>query len=813
MPTLTGTKPSETYPFLLQADGGISSSLQAIEDGLGNASALELSTTEAKVVGDLTVTGKVLITDSVQSTPSGGNARGAGATDLQTVRSDTGQVAHGANSFTVGTRSASYGVGSFASGTASVATGANATAMGTESIAAGTNNIAIGSVALAAKAFSCTISGTTVTVAGQGGSLATLTNSLAALTFRGLNASVGGFTTTVRRLVSATNTSGNLVMTIDSALGSATSGTVYLAASGAVAIGSSSIASGSTATAIGGGQASGSNSFACGANAFATGSGAVAFASNTVSGSYGLSCGSSNSVTGSYSFASGFLNTVAASYAHAEGLQNTIDGSTQHGEGFNNTIDVASLYCHIEGSSNTIQAGNASHVKGTNNGLVSARYSQLSGAANRIEHSAGSGTEIYCGTAIGINSLVSAHGAFAGGFSDRVFAVDSVEGYTHPGMSDYAIQAGGLGAFAHGYAGYTSDVYIDNKPTISATGNGAVALGAITSPGGSGSYVAIGATAAGSFAAGCADGSGTIQATGIGSVAMGFSSNQLLASGIGSVAMGYNCVASGTGSVALSDSSTASSSYDIAIGSGNTASGGYSVAMGASNSATGSYGAAIGYSNTASNTHSTAIGTLNTATGLNSVAVGSNSTATADYSAAIGPYATAPTGSCNVAVGYYATASAHYAISLGYFGNNVRNADIGLPSANTGFTRASLSGAVFYSTTTNATPTALTYAIGGGSTIPLVNGMATLFEIPVIGARTAGTAEVASFMISGCVHKTSGGAAAFVGTPTVAVLGRSNAGLDASVSLSGNNLVITVTGLASQTWRWAASPRFTEIVI
>ena len=60
--TLTGTTPQDTYDSLIKVtdNGPLSGTLKALSDGLGNDSALALSTTAASITGSLTTTAKTL---------------------------------------------------------------------------------------------------------------------------------------------------------------------------------------------------------------------------------------------------------------------------------------------------------------------------------------------------------------------------------------------------------------------------------------------------------------------------------------------------------------------------------------------------------------------------------------------------------------------------------------------------------------------------------------------------------------------------------------------------------------------------------
>ena len=106
MTTLTGRSPGNTYKDLLQvsnSNSGVDATLRDVEDGEGTASALQVSTTEAKVNGDLTVTGSVSLSTGlpVSSGGTGGtteaNARIALGlaigTDVQAYDADLGALA------------------------------------------------------------------------------------------------------------------------------------------------------------------------------------------------------------------------------------------------------------------------------------------------------------------------------------------------------------------------------------------------------------------------------------------------------------------------------------------------------------------------------------------------------------------------------------------------------------------------------------------------------------------------------------------------------------------------------------------------
>lgn len=191
-------------------------------------------------------------TGALQSTPSGGNARGASAIDLQVVRSGATQVASGANATISG-------------GQNNIASAANATASG------GTTN---------------TASGTASTVSGGTTNSATTTN-----------ATVGG---------GNTNAASGIESVVGGGFSNTASGT-YSSISG----GASNTAS-SDACSVGGGSSNAASevyaTIAGGASNIASGQYSVVGggSSNTASGTLAtVSGGATNTASGSYSSASG----------------------------------------------------------------------------------------------------------------------------------------------------------------------------------------------------------------------------------------------------------------------------------------------------------------------------------------------------------------------------------------------------------------------------------------------------------------------------------------------------------------------------
>lgn len=116
--------------------------------------------------------------------------------------------------------------------------------------------------------------------------------------------------------------------------------------------------------------------------------------------------------------------------------------------------------------------------------------------------------------------------------------------------------------------------------------------------------------------------------------------------------------------------------------------------------------------------------------------------------------------------------------------------------------------------TSNATPTTLT--LDGSTSAKLsfeVTNMAWAFDILVVARRTD-AADHAAYKITGLIKIDSNAASvAFVGSPSVTVIGESDATWDCTVSAntSDGSLDVVVTGASGKTIRWAADVRLAEV--
>jgi len=112
--------------------------------------------------------------------------------------------------------------------------------------------------------------------------------------------------------------------------------------------------------------------------------------------------------------------------------------------------------------------------------------------------------------------------------------------------------------------------------------------------------------------------------------------------------------------------------------------------------------------------------------------------------------------------------------------------------------------------TTNATPTELLLD-GAIERMSIPENATWSFDILVTG-RTA-TGKSAGYQIRGAIARVEG-TAAFIGTPSINVLGEDIADWDASVNTNQQKdaLVVQVTGAGDTTIRWVASVRTVEVI-
>lgn len=96
--------------------------------------------------------------------------------------------------------------------------------------------------------------------------------------------------------------------------------------------------------------------------------------------------------------------------------------------------------------------------------------------------------------------------------------------------------------------------------------------------------------------------------------------------------------------------------------------------------------------------------------------------------------------------------------------------------------------------TTDATQTTI-------DTITLLDENTYHVEAEVIGVQSTG-ANRASYKIAGTVYRTAAGSATLQGSVTVLHSAESVAGLDATLTVSGNDVRVSITGIAASTYEW-----------
>jgi len=126
--------------------------------------------------------------------------------------------------------------------------------------------------------------------------------------------------------------------------------------------------------------------------------------------------------------------------------------------------------------------------------------------------------------------------------------------------------------------------------------------------------------------------------------------------------------------------------------------------------------------------------------------------------------------------------------------------------ANTGDAQASLY--VLRNTSTGTDWTVL-YLDGAYDTINVASGQIMAFDILIVGGTDAG--ESAGYRIQGVIENIDG-TTAFIGTPTVTVLGEDDTAWDARVLALNTNDTLSVQVMGnSETIRWVATVQTAEV--
>jgi len=324
------------------------------------------------------------------------------------------------------------------------------------------------------------------------------------------------------------------------------------------------------------------------------------------------------------------------------------------------------------------------------------------------------------------------------------------------------------------------------------------------------------------------DGTTTLpSATGNNAVALGALSTS---SGAISFSFGNSSAASGANSIALGRNAKATNSYSFATGN-SYSSGTASIAMGITNN-TASYGA--------TGANSIAMGSLAKATGSDAVAIGDRNEASGNGSVALAARSTA-SGNNSVSIGFLSDATGASSVALGS-GYNFSGAQatfynsiaIGQGSLSDKIGKVAISGFGFSSSgdgqhgifvlrvaTTNATATPLitgpdfygSYTPDDENQIILPNNSAYAFHGTIVARQQAsgGTAS-AAWKVEGLIRREgSAGTTVLVNSATTVLDNTPSWGLALSADTTNGGLKIEATGAASTNIRWVATIHTSEV--
>jgi hypothetical protein len=242
----------------------------------------------------------------------------------------------------------------------------------------------------------------------------------------------------------------------------------------------------------------------------------------------------------------------------------------------------------------------------------------------------------------------------------------------------------------------------------------------------------------------------------------------------------------------------ASGGSSLAIGTRNIASGNFSISIGYGNTASGVDAISIGYENSVSSgDDSGALGLRNAVTGYENYAIGNRNTVSGSSGAiAIGSDCTAS--SSSIVSGSRAASDRSF-MRCHASGRFAANGD------------AQYTRFVLRRKTTDNTATTL--MLDGSSTrLTIPSGKVFMFEAKIVGVKSDGTAA-ATYYRKGCIENV-GGTTALVGTiETIGTDYEDNAATDIAITADNTNdaLDISVTGIASETWRWVAVVEGVEV--
>lgn len=509
--------------------------------------------------------------------------------------------------------------------------------------------------------------------------------------------------------------------------------------------------------------------------------------------------------------------------------------------------NVASgTYSAIGGGTMNSAGGARSTVAGGSNNSASGNYSNICGGSS---NTAG-GLAAFVGGGSSNNASGTLYSAVAGGIGNNASGdVSFVGGGESNTASGYrGVVAGGVNNMATGQAstvaGGNTNRANGNNSTVAGGQNNTVGGSHSAIGGGLGNRITTTAAESGIF---CGNGnqvSGSDAFIGGGQNNRASSSFSVVAGGEGNIALSahsfvgggrlnttstniYATVGGGYSNLATGQSSTVAGGYNneasgnrsfVGGGRNNTATDQFCTVGGGTGNTASNYATTIGggRNNTTNNSRATiAGGNNNTASGGYSfVGGGKDNQSTASQATVCGGEGNKAQGTCSTVGGGQAnTASGIYSTITG--GRWAAADRYGMEAHANGyfvsFGDAQRTSFILRNTTSDATPTQL-FLDGSSTRLTVSSNKMFGFIINITGVRTGGT-DCSMYIRQGLIRNTSG-TTSLVGTiNTIGVDIESNASTDVSITASDANdaLIITVTGITGQTWRWVAHVQAVEI--
>ena len=191
----------------------------------------------------------------------------------------------------------------------------------------------------------------------------------------------------------------------------------------------------------------------------------------------------------------------------------------------------------------------------------------------------------------------------------------------------------------------------------------------------------------------------------------------------------------------------------------------------------------------------------NTASGNSAtVAGGLTNTASGNYSVVGG-------GNSNTASGSYSSVSGGFEANASLYGQNAQASGEFSVKGD-----AQTSVYTAFDSTSNATATTLLLdGPGGSNNLILPSSGSWVFKVMIIGKTSGSPATVGAWEVSGTIYN-NGGTATIVGTNVTTTYNTPTNWSVPTVTGSGGNMVITVTGAASTSIRWVARVVTAEVI-